>query len=174
MNRVAVWLVAALCFLSLPASIPNPYPNEIEHLKFYDLYLGHLRPGRSDANEVRQVFGSDQRLELDGWRVGVLYSCDGDPIACSHGPRNDHVYQIVVSPKRRVSLAGQQFPNVFSHSYGSVSEINVTCDVYKDSSGLEYWIISKDFPSYKKGDLLQVVYGVAQSDSTKSASAISD
>jgi hypothetical protein len=49
----------------------------------------------------------------------------------------------------------------FSHSYGGVSEINITCDVYSDKFGLQYWIVSGDFPSYKKGDLFKIEYSAA-------------
>jgi hypothetical protein len=58
-----------------------------------------------------------------------------------------------------VSLQRFKFPAVFSRSYGGVSEINVTCDIYADEFGLEYWIVSKDFPQHRKGDLLMIHYG---------------
>jgi hypothetical protein len=56
-------------------------------------------------------------------------------------------------------MLGVKFSPEFIHSYGGVSEINITCDVYKDNFGLEYWIYSADFASGKKGDLLRIVYG---------------
>jgi hypothetical protein len=158
-NRIAVVLLVALISFDLHASTPNPYPNEIGNLKFYVRHLTPLRPGHSDSKDVIQLFGSNQELQLNGWKIGVLYSCDDDPIVCSHGPRNDHLYQIVVTPKHRVSLRHSRFSSVFSHSFGTISEINVTCDVYKDSFGLEYWVVSRNYPSYKEGDLLQVLYG---------------
>lgn len=159
MNRIVVVLLAALFSFDLHASTPNPYPNEIGNLKFYVRYLAPLRPDHSDAKDVIQIFGQGQELQPDGWRIGVLYECNDEPIACSQGPRNDRLYQIVVTPKHRVSLRHHRFPSVFSHDFGAVSEINVTCDVYKDSFGLEYWVVSSNSPSYRKGDLLRILYG---------------
>lgn len=82
-----------------------------------------------------------------------------DFLTCSHGPRNDPLSIIEIRPKHRVSLRHLNFPAAFSHSYGSVSEINVTCDINTDDFGLEYWVLSRDFPSYRKGDLLMIRYG---------------
>ena len=73
----------------------------------------------------------------NAWTFEVLYSCKDDPVTCSHGPRNDRVAQIVVTPKHRVSLTHQRFPGAFAHGYGTISEINITCDVYKDGSRLK-------------------------------------
>jgi hypothetical protein len=156
----AVILIAA----DLHAAVTNPYPNEIKGLEFYERYLTPLRPLVSDSNQVIQVLGSDGRLELKDWRLMALYSCTQDFTTCSHGPRNDAFYAVEITPKRRVSLRHLKFPAAFSHSYGGVSEINVTCDVYTDQYGLQYWIVSSDFPSHKKGDLLWIQYGPALDD----------
>jgi hypothetical protein len=45
---------------------------------------------------------------------------------------------------------------------GTQCEINVTCDIYKDNSGLQYWLLAEDSPTGKKGDLLEIVYGPSQ------------
>ena len=159
LSRVAIVLVGMLFTFGLNATTPNPYPNEIKGLKFYERYLAPLRPHQSEVKQVVQVLGSDKGLELKDWRIGVLYSCTEDFLTCSHGSRNDPLEEITITPKHRISLRHLKFPRVFSHSYGSVSEINVTCDIYADESGLQYWVISGDFPSYKKGDLLWIKYG---------------
>ena len=96
--------------------------------------------------------------------MGVLYSCTEDFISCSHGPRNDPLDTIVITPKHRVSLRHLNFPMAFSHSQGGVSEINVTCDIYTDKFGLQYWVVSGHFPSRKKGDLLMIEYGDPTAD----------
>lgn len=150
-----------LLAVDLNAATTNPYPNEIKGYSFYAQYLAPLRPHQSDAKQVVQVLGSDQGLELKNWTVSALYSYSEDFITCSHGPRNDPLDAIVIRPKHRVSLRRLKFPPAFSHSYGGVSEINVICDVYTDRFGLEYWVVSGDFPPYKKGDLLQIKYGPA-------------
>ena len=84
---------------------------------------------------------------------------EGSVSRCAEVVRQSTTDTIVVTPRNRVSLQRFKFPAVFSHSYGSVSEINVTCDVYVDDFGLEYWIASRDFPSHRKGDLLMIHYG---------------
>jgi hypothetical protein len=52
-----------------------------------------------------------------------------------------------------------KFPAAFTYSSGGVSEINVTCDVYSDDFGLEYWLYAEDSDVAKKGDLMRIVYG---------------
>jgi hypothetical protein len=159
LNRIAIVLLAALVSIGGYATQPDPYPNEVGDLKFYSDYLAPLLPDRSDSKQVIQVLGPTQGRELPEWKISVLYSCNGDATACLHGQVADRLYQIVVTPRHRVSLSHQKFPSSFVHVYGAVSEINVTCDVYTDRFGLEYWVVSNDFPSYKKGDLLEVLYG---------------
>jgi hypothetical protein len=154
-----IFIAADLC-----AATPNPYPNELKGMKFYERYLAPLRPGQSDTKQIIQVLGSDQGRDLKDWKIGVYFSCTEDFTTCSHGPRNDPLGFIEITPKRRVSLQHFIFSTAFSHSYGGVSEINVTCDVYTDNSGLEYWVLSGNFPSYRKGDLLMIRYGPGHAD----------
>jgi len=52
-----------------------------------------------------------------------------------------------------------KFPRAFVHCHASVSEINVSFDVYRDKFGLEYWLHEEDSKSGKKGDLFPIVYG---------------
>lgn len=154
-----VLLAGILLAADLNAATPNPYPNEISGLKFYLRFLAPLRTGVSDKKQVVQVLGSDQGLDLKKWKIGALYSCAEDALTCSEGPRNDPLSIIEITPKHRVSLRRFKFPMKFSHSKGVVSEINVVCDVYTDEFGLEYWVLSGNFPSYRKGDLLMIRYG---------------
>jgi hypothetical protein len=56
-------------------------------------------------------------------------------------------------------MLGMKFPAAFTHGLGSVSEINVSCDVYRDKFGLEYWIFAEDSSVGKKGDLMEISYG---------------
>ena len=56
-------------------------------------------------------------------------------------------------------MLGVKFPAAFTHSLGSVSEVNVSCDVYSDSFGLKYWLYAEDSPVGKKGDLMEIEYG---------------
>jgi hypothetical protein len=59
-------------------------------------------------------------------------------------------------------MLGVKFPATFTHSLGGVSEINVSCDVYSDRFGLQYWIYSEDWRAGKKGDLEEIVYGPSE------------
>jgi len=156
---VTVLLVGMLPATNLPAATPDPYPNEIKELRFYARYLAPLHPLESDTKQVVQVLGSNQGLDLKDWRIGVFYSCTEGFPACTHSPRNDSLDTIEIRPKHRVSLRRIKFPATFSHTYGSVSEINVTCDIYADDFGLEYWVVSSNVQSHRKGDLLMIRYG---------------
>jgi hypothetical protein len=52
-----------------------------------------------------------------------------------------------------------KFPKEFSRTFGGVSEVDVSCDVYRDDSGLAYWIYAEDSAIGKKGDLMFIEYG---------------
>jgi len=139
----------------------NPYPNELSGFKFYVKHFVQLRPYVSDRKQVAQIFGSDQGIELNRWKITPLFVGEGSKV-------NDHPWakdisgrlaSITMKPKQRVSMLGVNFPAVFTHSSGSVSEVNVACDVYSDRFGLQYWLYAKDSPVGKKGDLMEIVYG---------------
>lgn len=104
MKHFAILIIAMLFACSLYCTPPNPYPNEIEGLKFYERYLNPLTPHKSDNAQVVQVFGSDQGLELKDWRIVALYSCPEDFLTCSHGPRND----LLAHAKEQVVFAAIQ------------------------------------------------------------------
>ncbi|MGA2847324.1 MAG: hypothetical protein ABSF68_18085 [Candidatus Acidiferrales bacterium] len=165
MKHFAIPIIAAILACTLYVTSPNPYPNEINGMKIYGQYLKPLIPRKSDTAQVVQVLGSDERLELKDWKILALYYCAEDILTCSQGSRNDLLDTLEVTPKHRISLHRFKFPTVFSRSIGSVSEINVICDIYADEFGLEYWVVSEDFPvsedspSHRKGDLLMIRYG---------------
>jgi hypothetical protein len=161
-KRIAILIVGILTLPTLLAQEANPYPNELNGLKFYAQYLAPLRPLQSDTKQVEMVLGSDQRLESKDWTIGAYFSCTEDFLTCSHGPRSDLLEIIEITPKHRHSMLHVSFPAPFSVSYGSVSEINVPCRIYSDAFGLEYWVVSKAQAQYKKGDLLMIRYGPRQ------------
>jgi hypothetical protein len=139
----------------------NPYPNELPGFKFYVKHIGPLRPYDSDRTLVLRVLGSDQGTEWDGWRLQVGWVGEGNTV-------NEHPWAhditgrlaiITLRPKQRVSMLGVKFPAAFTHIMGGTSEINVSCDVYEDSFGLQYWIYSGDSAVGKYGDLMEIVYG---------------
>jgi hypothetical protein len=139
----------------------NPYPNELPGFKFYVKHFTPLRPYVSDRTQVAQVFGSTQGIELRRWKITPFFVGGASKV-------NDHPWakditgrlaSVNVRPKERVSMLGVKFPAAFTHSFGDVSEVNVTCDVYSDSFGLQYWMYAEDSPVGRKGDLMEIVYG---------------
>lgn len=160
LKRIAVLLAGILFVNDLLAATPNPYPNEVKGLRFYTQYLSPLKPLQSNTEQVEQVLGSDHLMELKDWRIGAYYSCgDEDFLTCSHRVGNQLLNFIEITPKHTVSMLHVKFPTTFSISYGGVSEINVTCKIYEDKFGLQYWVVSSDFPSHKNGELLMIRYG---------------
>jgi hypothetical protein len=159
--------IAVLMLLSL--TIPthaklaprNPFPNELNGFEFYVKYLAPLRPYASDHASVVHVLGSDQGMAVSGWRISPL--CVGkDNKVNSHPWVHDvtgRLASIEIIPKQRVPMLGVKFPPAFTHSLGSVSEINLTCDVYSDDFGLQYWLYAEDSVIGKKGDLMKIEYG---------------
>jgi hypothetical protein len=150
-------LAAAAAFARSPQS-SELYPNELPHFKFYARYLSPLRPYISDRTAVVSVLGPDERIEAGYWRIQSFFVGKGKDSTVK--PEFvDRLANVTLRPKQRVSMAGVQFPAAFDHSFGGVSESNVSCDVYRDSFGLQYWIYSKDSQVGKKGDLMQIEYG---------------
>jgi hypothetical protein len=168
----AVLLTASLGFAywgkvsEIPASTKaalsqNLYPNELPSFTFYAKHLAPLRPYDSDRTTVLRVLGSDQGIEWDRWRMGISWVGEGNTV-------NEHAWahnitgrlaSLNIKPKQPVSMLGVKFPAAFTHILAGVSEINVSCDVYEDSFGLQYWLYSGDSAVGKNGDLLEIVYG---------------
>jgi len=137
---------------------PVAYPNELPHFKFYAKYLDPLRPYVSDYESVVRVLGSDQGIELSHWRIRPFFVGKGEDSKIRPEVVG-RLAELSIKPKQRVSMLGVKFPAAFTHSFGSVSEINVSCDVYSDRFGLQYWIYSEDWQNGKKGDLHEIAYG---------------
>jgi hypothetical protein len=151
-------LLVLVAYQPSPAQ-ENPYPNELKHLKLYARYLKPLRPGISNEEDVVKTFGSDARVTKDDWSILPLYECSGEFPACSHAtPGNTRLSELRLTASHRISLRHLKVPGTFSYSGGGVSEINVTCDIYSDNSGLQYWVLSSDSETGRKGDLLWIVY----------------
>jgi hypothetical protein len=165
-NRSSVRSVAYLLTVSLvtigayakATRSSTAYPNELPHFKFYAKYLDPLRPYTSDYASVVRVLGSDQGIELSHWRIQPLFVGEGRD-STVRAEVVGRLASLNIRPKQRVSILGTRFPSTFSRSMGSVSEINVSCDVYSDRFGLQYWIYSEDWRNGKKGDLREIVYG---------------
>jgi hypothetical protein len=144
----------------------NPYPNELKDFKFYERYLSPLRPYISEKAEIVQTLGTDQVKDLPGWRVFISFVGEYD-LNTVNGRRWAHnisgrLASLELKPRKHVSMSRVKFSPAFTHSYGSVSEMNVKCDVYSDDSGLEYWIYAENSKVGKKGDLMRIVYGPSE------------
>jgi hypothetical protein len=140
------------------------YPNELPHFKFYAKYLAPLQPYISEHALVVSVLGSDQRLELTNWRMQPSWVGEGSTVNGRPWTKNviGRLAEVDLRPKRPVSMLKEKFPAKFTHSYGGVSEINVTCDVYSHSFGLQYWVYAEDSAVGKKRDLMRIVYGPSE------------
>jgi hypothetical protein len=159
LNRALIALAGVLAAGAENAATANPYPNEIKGFELYARYLATLQPGQSDAKQVAQVLGSDRGKQLVDWKVTASYSCMEADGVCAQGLGNDRLFSLELTPKQRVSLSHFKFPAAFTRRYGRVSQPRVTCNVYADEHGLQYWIISDDTSGYKRGDLLKIDYG---------------
>ena len=132
------------------------YPNELQGFRFYSKYLVPLQPGLSGAEAVRRVLGDTAAVRRNGWRIFPSYTTRGGPV---YNPTIGFLYQISLKPDGVIPMAEVRFPPQFDHCHSSVSEINISFDVYGDTSGLEYWLHEEDSSSGRKGDLFQIVYG---------------
>lgn len=136
------------------ATSRNIYPHELPGFKLYLKYLSPLRPRISDEAEVIRVLASEQGKTVGGWRIWPLYVGDA-------GSAKGRLAEIQVIPQQPVSMRAVNFPPTFTYSAGTVSEINVNCDVYADNDGLQYWVYAEDSAVGKKGDLMHIVYGAS-------------
>jgi len=137
------------------------YPNELPGFRFYRRYFHSMRPFVSDRTQVAQVFGPDSKIEIDGWTLWATFIGDGSTIGGHAWAHNivGLLASVDLHPKQRVSMLDVKFPSTFRHGVGGVSEINVSCDIYTDSHGLQYWVYSDDSAVAKRGDLMKIVYG---------------
>ena len=161
MKKLRAWLTLGLLAIGALSSAQvsrSEYPNELSRFKLYAKYLRPLQPYVSDRTTVVQVLGSSQAIDLEDWRIQPFFVGEG-PDSTVRPELVGRLAQISMKPKHRVSMLGVKFPANFVHGMGDVSEMNATCDIYGDSSGLEYWVYSEDSPAGKKGDLMEIVYG---------------
>jgi hypothetical protein len=76
-----------------------------------------------------------------------------------YNPTLGALYQITIRPDAIIPMSAVKFSPSFDHCHVSVSEINISFDVYSDRFGLEYWLHEEDSKLGKKGDLYCIVYG---------------
>ena len=154
---------ASFCvFLSLTflvgagGKIPQRYPNELKGFQFYEKYLAPLQPRVSDTEAVRRVLGDTAAVRRNGWKIFTTYEAKSGPVS---NPTLGALAEIIVKPDGVIRMGAVKFSQSFDHCHTSVSEINISFDVYSDTSGLQYWLHEEDSKWGKKGDLYQIVYG---------------
>lgn len=140
----------------LQGQFDNRYPNELKGFKFYAKYLAPLRPGLSDREAVQRVLGDTAAVKRDGWTIFTNYVMKSGPV---YNPTLGPLHEISIRPDRAIPMAAIKFPATFAHCHSFVSEINISFDVYSDTSGLQYWLHEEDSKWGKRGDLYQIVYG---------------
>jgi hypothetical protein len=154
---------AAFCAFVVVASFAsagdrphNRYPNELQGFRFYGEYLAPLEPGFSGEEAVRRVFGETAAVRRNGWTINTTYATKGDSV---YDPTLGPLAEIILRPDGVIPMAAVKFSPRFAHCHSSLSEINISFDVYSDTSGLQYWLQEEDSKWGKRGDLFQIVYG---------------
>jgi hypothetical protein len=136
--------------------LSNRYPNELKGFRFYAKYLSPLQPGFSSADGVRHVLGDTAAVQRDGWTIISIDTTKGGP---AYNPTLGPLAEIIVRHDGIIPMGAIKFSSSFDHCRTSVSELNISFDVYSDKSGLEYWLHEEDSQWGKKGDLFRIVYG---------------
>jgi hypothetical protein len=153
----------------------NPYPNELPTLKLYrDAKWKSLRPYISTEEDIQKVLGTPARVYNQQLRTDVAgYDGDSDwtifvPLVGEGGDLPDSVVdrldEIVLYPKRRVSLIGADFSAFSSNSVLYHSDAKTT--VYSDRFGLRYVVYAEDATdgSFHTGDLKLIEYGASEDE----------
>ena len=149
----AITLLALFCGMASIGATrrsKGPYPNELSGFRFYERYLAPLRPGVSSREAVRRVLGDTATVKRNGWTIQTFYTAKAGPV---NNPTLGSLYDVELIPDAFIPFGAVKFPASFTHCHVSVSEINITFDVYGDTSGLEYWLHPQDH------HLVQIVYG---------------
>jgi hypothetical protein len=133
------------------------YPNELQGFEFYPKYLTPLQPGRSSTKSVRRVLGDTAAVKRGAWTINTTYTTRGGSV---NKPELGPLHEIIMRSDAATPMAAVKFSASFAHCHASVSEFNISFDVYSDPSGLEYWLHEEDSKWGKKADLFQIVYGV--------------
>jgi hypothetical protein len=153
----ALWVLVVVTSLVGAGDTPrNRYPNELQGFNFYAKYLAPLEPGLSSREKVRHVLGDTAAVRRGGWTIGTVYAMKSGPV---YNPTLGSLAEIIIRPAGVIPMGAVRFPVLFAHCHSSVSEINISFDVYTDRFGLEYWLHEEDSRWGKRGDLYRIVYG---------------
>src|ERR1044072_3611816 len=172
-------LLFALIFLSQPVTgqIELSFPNELKGLEFYGKgKLDGIKLGITRSDDWDTVFGAGKDEDLDlneDWRTsgfisvneGALKTINEDGIERKYQVFPSFtrtLWQIILAPKKRISLRNYHFPDVFKISAGFTSHSACTFTIYGDEDGLSYSIVNanpKD-KSCRAGELSTISYDI--------------
>ena len=111
------------------------YPNELRGFRFYGKYLAPLEPGISSEEAARQVLGDTAAVRRNDWTIHTSYTTKGGLV---YNSTLGKLAEIALKPDGIIPMVAVKFSPLFAHCHASVSEINISFDVYRDTSGLEY------------------------------------
>lgn len=149
-------LVVVASFAGAGVRPHSRYPNELQGFRFYAEYLAPLEPGLSDEEAVRRALGDSAAVRRNGWTINTTYSMKGGP---AYNPTPGPLAEIILRPDGVIPMAAVKFSPRFAHCHSSLSEFNISFEVYSDMSGLQYWLHEEDSKWGKQGDLFRIVYG---------------
>ena len=136
------WALVVIAWLAGAGDRPHDrYPNELQAFRFYAEYLAPLEPGLSMAKAVRRLLGDTAAVRRNGWTMNTTYAVKGGP---AYNPTLGPLSGIILRPDEVIPMAAMRFPPRFAHCRRSVSEFNISFDVYSDTSGLQYWLNQED------------------------------
>ena len=174
-------IISTLILLSQPtfAQLELSFPNELKGLEFYGRgKLEKIKLGVTRSEDWEKVFGSedDEDISLnENWNVSPFIFVDEgsyettviDGIERKYALFPNFVrtlWEINISPKKRLSFKGYKFPAAFEKGFGGSSHNKCSFDVYSDKDGLTYTLISADFKEKgcKPGDLVNISYEIPE------------
>jgi hypothetical protein len=179
---LAITLVALVLGVTQSESQPgrSRYPNELPNLKLYeDAKWKTLKPYISTVDDVVSLLGEPVPI-LDDRSRGDVQGYEYDPdwtvvvdVLGSDPDLKDSVrgrfLNVVLYPKKRVSVVGADFSEFKVFSYTNSRQPNVEGTVYYDKFGLRYSVHAKDTPDgrFHAGDLESIIYGPSDEEKTK-------
>jgi len=179
MNRAKIFIVFIflLAFAVCVSAKEIQFPDELRDLKFYGQNnLKGIKLVVSKLEDWTRVFGEDCSSTCDlneNWEVS--FSTVGENSTSSITINNierkfmlfpqyeNTLWEIIITPKKRVSLSKTTFPKTFEKGRGGTSHSEYTFDVY-DFNGLIYWIHAENTKDgkHRKGDLSSIHYTIPE------------
>ncbi len=160
------------------------FPSELEGFKFYGRgKLEGMKLGVTKSQDWDKVFGTGKEEDLnlnEDWTTSGFISVSEEAfksVTINGIERKYQVFpsftrtlwQINLSPRKRISFRNFHFPSVFQVSGGFSSHNPCSFTVYSDEDGLSYSIVNAnpENKSCRGGDLSTISYSIpARFDAT--------